>query len=899
MQKLVRTFSLVLFSATILLLVLDCAAQQPKAAAPSPQQHAVPPPAPKSQEQFLVYWTTEAGWNTELLLRNNLEAGPLTVTPALRTPDGAETSLPAVTIQSGDVASVDLFSTLLKVAPQLTGAWGSLVLRYTSAVNGALYASAMVRADARPIAFHLDAYGRGTIYEVGSREGIWWLPWDTVTDYLILTNSGEQSIQPNLVLYDSSGKAWLQQLSLSSHETRRLSVRTLLQQAGLQGSYGGIKIDMVKGARYLDSAHLLFEESGSFSAVMKMFRHDPSTTLASRSFGGVKEWTTRAPMLALSSPDPALGFPAGTTLQPKIFIRNASNKTFTAHLQFNWRSASASGKSVPTDLPLKANETKLIDVAALQAQKTLPPDANWAAVILSAPVLPNELLAVAASYDQTGRYGAQTPFNDQLAPHWEGGKWEVDGTHNSLVTINNGGNKSALAQLTIFYNQGAGQYQLEQMLAPDQQMPLDFGKLIHDRIPDKNGQSLPPNLTSGAYRILELTDDHAAADLYEGKVIVDKTYGHASYGCTICCGPTNPYMEWNPLYLFPGGSWNQQIQSGDSCTRRLTTITGDFPTWWTDSTTTATASSNKINGIAVGATGHHALSDSIYWGPLEDSGGGPCPLDQQQADAGTNVTPTISQDKSLWFFGTNVPTPSGFTLGSTNATLTANGAGNGTYVWTITSGTLQVVLENGGSSITKTNVNTVGISSVFESTAADDVTIQLQWTPSGGSQMTVSYSLSVDSPYKLVPTPGKSPVTVGLANGSTCQNPVSGSDGYETGIPYNLVSFFGVLMANGGINETFNGRNDVVSPNTWAAPTPGGNPAAGGQFFDCVLAANSTWTPPTKYPGTATIPGIIVDFSQTWYAASQTPGTGLPVQFDQISYYQDHGAHLFVDSPVR
>lgn len=114
---------------------------------------------------------------------------------------------------------------------------------------------------------------------------------------------------------------------------------------------------------------------------------------------------------------------------------------------------------------------------------------------------------------------------------------------------------------------------------------------------------------------------------------------HASYGCTICCGPTDPYMEWDPLSLLPGGFWNQQIQSGDSCTRRLTTITSDFPTWWTDNNAIATASTNKINGIAVGATGHHGLSNSIYWGPLEDSGGEPCPLDQQQVDAGTNVGP--------------------------------------------------------------------------------------------------------------------------------------------------------------------------------------------------------------------------------------------------------------------
>jgi len=137
-----------------------------------PRQHVVPPPAPTPQEQFLVYWTTKAGWSTELLLRNNAESSPLTVTPALRTPDGAETALPSITIAPGDVASLDLYDTLMKTAPQLVGAWGSLVLRYTEVVNGVLYASAMIRADGRPIAFHLDAYARGTKYDVGSREGI-------------------------------------------------------------------------------------------------------------------------------------------------------------------------------------------------------------------------------------------------------------------------------------------------------------------------------------------------------------------------------------------------------------------------------------------------------------------------------------------------------------------------------------------------------------------------------------------------------------------------------------------------------------------------------------------------------------------------------------------------------
>ncbi len=699
----------------------------------SPQQPAKAP-QPVDQEKFVSYWTTETGWSTDLQLRNNLESGELTVVPALRTAAGVETALPSITIQPGDVVSLHLSDALMKSAPQLVGAWGSLVLRYRDTVHSALYASVMVRAEGRPIAFHLDAFGRGDNFEVGSQEGIWWLPWDSVTGYLILTNSGDQQLEPNLVLYDSSGKTWQQTLSLGPRQTRRRSIRSLLQQAGFSGSYGGTKIDMAKGAGFLDSAHLLFEESGAFSAVMKMFKHDPSTTLLSRSFGGVTDWTTRAPMLALSDPDPALGLPAGTTLQPKVFIRNATGKTFTAHVRFNWRSATASGKSAPLDLAFKPNETQVIDVAALQSQKLLPADAHWASVILSAPVLPNELLAVAASYDQTGRYGAQTPFNDQLASHWEGGKWEVDSTHNSLVTIANGGNKTAQAQLTILYNQGTGQYQIEQTLAPDEQMALDFGKLIHDQVPDKNGHTLPPGLTWGAYRILDL-NDAPTGSLYEGKVILDKTYGHASYGCMICCGPNNPYMNYDPLVLLVGGSGNQEVFAVNSCSRQLLNVTGDFPTWWTDDTSIATASGRQISGVAVGSTNDNAQSVLMYWGyrVYDDS----CPLSQEVPSGAANVPPTVSISCGPTDLALGATAPADTSKGSCTATVSPT---SGTYSWTVSTNTV---------SLTAATSAAPDYTAANPSTKAGDTTIKLTYTVNSQSATAQSQQITVHNPTSV------------------------------------------------------------------------------------------------------------------------------------------------------
>jgi hypothetical protein len=346
----------------------------------SPKLH----PAPQNFEQFAVYWTDEAGWHSELQLRNNLVDQALTVTPALRSSDGNEMQLAPVTIRPSDVVSVDLHDAAISADPSHASGFGSVVLRYRATVFHALYAAVMVYDTGHPIAFHLDAYPQPKKFIAGSQEGIWWLPNDAVTDYLILTNTGNEALNSVVVIYDSSGAPSRQNVTLSPRQTQRLSVRSLLQHAGLTGTYGGIEVDVRNGAGYLDTAHLVFDEVAGFGAIMKMFQHHPLAKFEERAWGGVRQWTTRAPMLALTNPDPALGFPAGTQLQPKVFVRNASGKGYTADIRFNWFSGTTTGRSGLTSIPLKPHETRLIDVSAFQSQGLLPMDARWSSVIISA-----------------------------------------------------------------------------------------------------------------------------------------------------------------------------------------------------------------------------------------------------------------------------------------------------------------------------------------------------------------------------------------------------------------------------------------------------------------------------------------------------------------------------------
>jgi len=636
-----------LLSVGLALLVIPPASAQSSGNPPKSPQHPIPhqhpalPPA--DQEQFFAYWTTETGWTSELQLRNNAANQDLVVTPALRLADGAETSLGPVTIKPQEVKSIDLAAAIAAVeAPQLIGNYGSLVLRYHSPTPATLYAAMMVSRMGHAIAFHVDATGESQDLQIGSREGIWWLPKDTVSDYLILTNQGKKTLPLDLSVYDASGKQARQKVLLAPAETTRYSIRKLVMASGLTGSYGGIKISTSAHAGSLDSLHFLFDETAGFSAILKMFDYNPNAKLEERDYAKTAGWTLRAPMLALSNPDPALAFPPNTTLLPQLFIRNTTPKPIDATLRFNWRAAAATGKAPGPMVHLFPYETRRVDIATLQNGAILPKEANWTSVTITTNSKPDEIMAVAASYDSTLRYGAQTPFSDQLTFKWEGGMWEYDAYHDSIITAGNGGTKPTQASFTIFYNQGTQRYDLEQTLQPDEQMWIDVGKLIREHVLDKNGKALPPDLTSGSYEFRDLVNT-GVGTLFEGKVVYDKTYGHVAYGCAACCGWGPSYPLYNPIGVTAGGTAGQAVDAPDGCNGGVPgDVSDSFWFHWTSANgSIATVDSyGTHNGVGAGST------SSQSHGTLNNNDSRRlCPALGQNPGGGVDVTcPTVTID---------------------------------------------------------------------------------------------------------------------------------------------------------------------------------------------------------------------------------------------------------------
>ena len=100
----------------------------------------------------------------------------------------------------------------------------------------------------------------------------------------------------------------------------------------------------------------------------------------------------------------------------------------------------------------------------------VPTDAYWATVVLKYQGRRGDIVPIATSFDQSGRYGLQTPFAEGVSHLWKGSMWHVDGTHNSLITAGNGGTGPTHAAITLFYDKGKSSYTIEKQIEPGEQI---------------------------------------------------------------------------------------------------------------------------------------------------------------------------------------------------------------------------------------------------------------------------------------------------------------------------------------------------------------------------------------------------------------------------------------------
>jgi hypothetical protein len=546
------------------------------------------------QELFAPYWTLEPGWNTELEMRNNVPWHDLRVTPVLRTAGGEEVPLTPVNLKPEEIVSVNLLEAVNTARPALlgaAGAYGSVVFRFQGTAPGNGFAAAMVRREGHPIEFHFDAEGGGS----SAAEGMWWLPSETSTAYLILSNPTNEPVTGKLVLFETSGTSHVISLAIGPRQSLRKNIHELLPAAA-NGDFGGLSLSSEQPGG-LSATEIVFDEVTGLSTIMKLFDRQSFAEIDK-----VDNRVLRAPMMALNQPDPGLGFPAGTALEPKIFLRNAGSLAAMISPGIHWRSENASGTLALPQIKLLPGQMKILNLAELQKTGQIPSAAEWATVNLGHTGRSGDLVAVAMSYDKSSRYGLQTPFSEIMNRLFKGSMWHVDSSHNTLMTTGNGGAEPTRAQVTLFYNGGQSKYRVEKLLAPGQQIWLNLAEVLRNQVPDSDGKTIPADTMFGSYELRDL--DHPVLGLlYEGKLVIDKTYGHAAYGCAHCCGYSKGQVSPTPFSGPPGIDNMDTFQALSVCNSQWEDF--DFATNWKSSNLpVATLASAKLHTVAPGgATG--------------------------------------------------------------------------------------------------------------------------------------------------------------------------------------------------------------------------------------------------------------------------------------------------------
>ena len=204
---------------------------------------------------------------------------------------------------------------------------------------------------------------------------------------------------------------------------------------------------------------------------------------------------------------------------------------------------------------------------------------------------------------------------------------------------------------------------------------------------------IPPEVMFGSYELRDLRHP-ALGFLYEGKLIVDKTYGHASYGCAHCCGYSQSRMSPTPFNGPPNTDNTDTYQSYSVCDSSWEDF-DFFTTPYSSNTTVATMSVSTMHTVAPGGAQTSGKNELLFQGNLQS----PCVKTNMPGTQGVTVQPVVSTTSPA---PSAVPVataqPGGGVVGNhevyISATCAPEGKVNPEFNWSIAQGSTQVELDS-------------------------------------------------------------------------------------------------------------------------------------------------------------------------------------------------------------
>jgi hypothetical protein len=145
-------------------------------------------------------------------------------------------------------------------------------------------------------------------------------------------------------------------------------------------------------------------------------------------------------------------------------------------------------------------------------------------------------------------------------------------------------------------------YELQQTIAPGDQMWVNLGQLIQQRVPDRNGNFLPVDVNTVTYDVQELSP--GGHNLIANDLTVNPSAGQAIPNYPRCCPYSDYYYSPNYVQFIYDGSAPYLIDAIDSCNGTPYSIIDDFTSFSSSNTSVAQFTKGLVQAVGVGqATG--------------------------------------------------------------------------------------------------------------------------------------------------------------------------------------------------------------------------------------------------------------------------------------------------------
>ena len=447
-------------------------------------------------------------------------------------------------------------------------------------------------------------------------------------------------------------------------------------------------------------------------------------------------------------------FPQGTSFTPYVVMCNTTSQSMQVQLAANLEQGGS-----PVDVPLgpvtlAAGASQQVDINSMLSVAGLSGRNGLLNLRASFSGNPGDLLEETGSVDQSFTYVFEVPAHPEA---WTQSKiinvWNVAGDTDTMLNFWNYSAKDEDFLLTFYFH--GGEYQIPVHLATGASSAMSVASLVKSGAPDAQGRSIPTNTTLGSAKISGMRGDRDRIDVAVNAGVFNVRTGTCFYALIVCAGVCDGYGTPNPLDL-------EAINDTDEVSAIIVFYDGhtedvtDDQEFTSGDTSIATVGCTYCGTVQVTAkgVGTTQIEASAYYQGYNGTVHvcpGDCPQVYVDFTVSAPVLPVIDGIETsarLWFFGTG-NSESGY---NTSTTLTADTESftDGSYQWTVTTGSSIVQFSNNSSTITVTDATTTALNSKSYSVNANDVTVTLLYTtPDTSLQTTVTLQLDVDSPYQF------------------------------------------------------------------------------------------------------------------------------------------------------